>query len=217
MIPEGIVEAIVGVRTWIGHPENLSIWSMHKPIEWPKDVLERKCLCVKRGITYPLQDERLAGFCHKECGIYAYKDRIPPARTRWTAWRNDHIYVHGEVLLWGKVARHEMGYKAEFAMPGAFYLTSDMTNHVRESTQILAEAYEVPLVQAPSDWLELDGVFLERWDTNPENKVAYDRYVDRGGKLWQNNTFQIGIPVGFDFGLRTSKPGKITIRGFGHQ
>jgi hypothetical protein len=48
-----------------------------------------------------------APFDHCVCGLYAYKDRSVPAALATSVW--------GQVSLWGEVAIHESGYRAEWA------------------------------------------------------------------------------------------------------
>jgi len=51
------------------------------------------------------------------CGIYALKDpRV--AVERWVSMiKRGRIVVLGEVALWGRVLKHEDGYRAEYAYP----------------------------------------------------------------------------------------------------
>jgi len=56
------------------------------------------------------------------CGIHASKSLAYLRRTQFWQYGS----VHGEVSLWGSVVEHEQGFRAEFAYPKAFYLSSDI-------------------------------------------------------------------------------------------
>jgi hypothetical protein len=51
------------------------------------------------------------------CGIYAAKSRNDLQRAGYMGFG-----IHGEVLLWGTVVEHDMGWRAQYACPKNFFL-----------------------------------------------------------------------------------------------
>ena len=56
------------------------------------------------------------------CGIYACS--APPPST--DLFLKGHIFVAGQVALWGRVVEHENGWRGEFAYPRALFCVTDM-------------------------------------------------------------------------------------------
>lgn len=78
------------------------------------------------------------------CGIYAYRDPSRFVGSRTYVNVDDEGQVIGCVELGGKVYEHEHGYRAEYAMPVAFY--GDPTD---PALALLASVYDVPIEPPP--------------------------------------------------------------------
>jgi len=55
------------------------------------------------------------------CGIYAAKSRDALRRAGYMGFG-----IHGEVYLWGTVVEHEIGWRAQYALPRNFFLRLEM-------------------------------------------------------------------------------------------
>lgn len=93
-----------------------------------------------------------------ECGIYAVKE---PKQTRtWhtTAGYGKDIVVVGKVELWGRIVRHEEGYRAQFAYPKKLVVVPPSADHLaaaEATARELAKGYGIPVrVGTPRGWLE---------------------------------------------------------------
>jgi hypothetical protein len=106
------------------------------------------------------------------CGVYAYK-----SPDRWAGMVSaESETVIGCVEMGGKVYEHEHGYRAEYAMPVAFY--GDPTD---DTLAFLAAIYDVPIEVPP--WLDptraRDVVNTaakrqaDQWDAAVEKAAAY--------------------------------------------
>ncbi len=89
---------LVGWRTWSLHDDRLV-----GATGWPWKARIRRAWCVS------WHDPGIADvpFDHCVCGLYAYKDRSAVVAQGPSIW--------GQVTLWGRVAIHEGGYRAEWA------------------------------------------------------------------------------------------------------
>ncbi len=138
VLPGGqeVVDAVVGYRAWEYkvNAGKITLVSLYTPTVWhPHTPLRKECVC-----SGPVWRRR-----HR-CGIYAWRDPHRPSG----------VFLEGEVYLWGDVRVHERGYRAEYAMPAAFYMPA-MEKYIFlpeiESmfVEMAAEQYGVPLVQRP--------------------------------------------------------------------
>lgn len=137
------VEAVRGYRSWRWYTQDgsITLMSVNSDTPWPQDR-ELESVCE----------------CHAEhtCGIYAWNLPMSPDRWRWE--RADLSFgIVGEVDLWGEVHFHEKGYRAQFARPAAFYVSSSFPDRVSRLVGLAAIQYGVPLVRrgAHPDWLEV--------------------------------------------------------------
>lgn len=89
---------LVGWRAWSLHDDQLV-----GATGWPWRSRIRRAWCATwhdpGGVDLP--------FDHCVCGLYAYKDRSVVFAQAGSIW--------GQVSLWGQVAIHESGYRAEWA------------------------------------------------------------------------------------------------------
>ncbi len=135
----GQCEVTSGARAYVTSLNNKGSW-------YPGHVRQAECYCNEVQISHT-------------CGIYATKD---PARIMVLYYGANPCTVSvspsdipefrvnflcgGSVWLWGEVAEHETGYRAEYAYPAEFY-------YVRHSPQLavavnyLAALFDVPAVE----------------------------------------------------------------------
>jgi hypothetical protein len=105
------ISPIVGYRVWDWDATGLR--SLNGEQWFPGRALTAKC---------PTTDhESPADGC--SCGVYAAKNNqhLQKISFYWA----DYV-VHGEVYLWGKVAEHDLGYRAQFAYPKSLVLPSNI-------------------------------------------------------------------------------------------
>ncbi len=120
VVAPDFIAPLIGWRFWriiVEGFTNNDLWltSINKLLRWPrKKRFEAKCLC---GYSYYFYELHTNGPPAVDpCGIYAYKSpqhaftdplfRILPAGV-----------VFGKVKLWGKIQKHQFGYRAQFAYP----------------------------------------------------------------------------------------------------
>jgi hypothetical protein len=127
VVAPDFITPLIGWRFWRVVSENLmnnglDLWltSIMKLIKWPpKKRFKAECLC---GYSYYFYELHTNGPPEVDpCGIYAYNSpqhafsdplfRIIPKGV-----------VFGKVKLWGKVQKHQFGYRAQFAYPFSLML-----------------------------------------------------------------------------------------------
>lgn len=144
-----VVDAVLGYRAWrcearFGEVELVSVYN--QDFRWPPDgpaVVESRCNCAAVNRTYQrLMRQQFSDRC--TCGIYAFSREL---HHRPLSTLDGATLIHGEVYLWGVVAVHERGYRAQYAKPAAIY-SSDLTAQ-RVKAELAADAYGVPLLRPP--------------------------------------------------------------------
>jgi hypothetical protein len=91
--------------------------------------------------------ESVAGHVRSGVGIHAFKSRLElwkQCSCLWRTYARGSHHVIGEVYLWGEVAEHESGYRAQFAYPKELWVS----RHPDPITVMNLEAnYGVPVRQ----------------------------------------------------------------------
>jgi len=107
-----LIEPIVGWRGWRLHGDMLM--GMHFPVIWEpeKPLIADSSYC---GINHEIPGENCM------CGIHATKDR-EGLRLNYLMGLPD---IYGTVSLWGRVAIHSRGYRAEFAYPKELWVSDE--------------------------------------------------------------------------------------------
>jgi hypothetical protein len=109
---------IVGYRGWFFHPDADRLMSSSMSMWYPGKAMEATCYnhSLRRlffKTSHPSPKENCT------CGIYALKSPLKGASLFG-------VYsIYGEVYLWGKVVEHEYGWRAQYAYPKTFTLTSE--------------------------------------------------------------------------------------------
>ena len=126
-LPDGtLVDALIGWRRWWIFAEDgkmlLTSWTIYSlNYRWPQ--------------RQPAQSVCRCGRVHS-CGIYA-----------WNAPHHlgdDGQGACGEVALWGDIELHELGYRAQFALPVALYVAGRERDW---RVRLAARQYDVPVVK----------------------------------------------------------------------
>lgn len=139
------VDAIIGYRAWLPVALNgeVRLRSLTGATWQPREDLRADCAWRKFHKHTPPGD-----FC--SCGIWAYEDHDVLMRNVFFR-RNELLF--GEVGLWGDVARHDTGYRAEFArVMGVFVPHGEGPR--QNIARLVADQYGVPLL---SDTLQPEG------------------------------------------------------------
>ena len=154
---EGVVDAVVGYRVWEAWPVDgvVHLSSVtRRENEWPCGVpLYAECLCGRPRLdhsrTRPGQDRLrvTTEFDEHTCGVYAWAEPVVPYTPRLSSHPvSGYAYVSGEVLLWGRVHRHERGYRAEVAQPSALYVSGWIAHRQRTLVELTALQWSIPTV-----------------------------------------------------------------------
>lgn len=124
---EGVIDAFVGYRTWRVEMHSGVVRIRSAFQRWrvwpPGEVVEAVCKCRTP---------------QHRCGIYAWREPYPVRAATYT--------VHGEVLLWGDVRIHTLGYRASHALPSGVYVLDTMDEHARRSAEMVAHQYGIPTI-----------------------------------------------------------------------
>lgn len=146
------VDAVIGIRTWRAHPDHglIRLGSVYGDHLWPhRDVFKAECLCRGSGGDTRQDGSKIPGACKGTCGIYSWSEDLQSTEAVPVAhWTVSKLFVHGEVYLWGKVRRHERGYKADYAMPAGFYLPPKTSANYATAV-LAAEQWDLPLLSMP--------------------------------------------------------------------
>lgn len=106
LLPQNSTGYIVGVRGWLIIDESLSslckfcLWPVGHPLECETPLLKGE------GASYDTRKHS-----SKRVGIFAFKNSFQLSRCCL-----GFCYC-GEVALWGEIAEHEWGYRAQYAYP----------------------------------------------------------------------------------------------------
>lgn len=112
------------------------------------------------------------------CGIYAYKTLDACMDDSWRVGGGSRVF--GEVLLWGQVYEHEMGYRAEWAKPAAIYELPMRAGMVTPAS--VSEFYGVPLVEPDVD--------LDAWNLRAQQRaLEFEQQRMAGTSVRVNQTF----------------------------
>jgi hypothetical protein len=126
-------DAFVGWRSWRWSPATGSLHSMVWDFEWPR--MERAVSEVTpRLIVYPRTDEDKL---RNAAGLHAWRER--GQLQNLIRLDEETIPVFGEVSLWGRVAEHSGGFRAEFAYPYSLLVMPGDREHL----SALSAAYGV--------------------------------------------------------------------------
>ena len=148
-----VVDPIVAWRVWRVEEDERSgllfLHSIHYGIRWPRRKPMR-AHCIEqwrrgRMNPYPQAHQAPSGAGTHACGIYALKEMEGTNSWLATAGTNATKAI-GRVSLWGRIALHEGGYRAEFAYPLDLLLLQPTPEGVdaEEVASLLADAYGVP-------------------------------------------------------------------------
>lgn len=77
---------------------------------------------------------------YHSCGVYATKEE---ARARNYA-KQAHISVFGRVAMYGRIVKHEHGYRAEYAYPTQLWVIDKENVDAMDLAMVLESAYGVP-------------------------------------------------------------------------
>lgn len=144
VLPGGteVVDAVLGWRCWsvrFDHGEATLYSMVQRDVAWPKGapltaVCGAKC---ERIISMSLDVTELD---EHSCGVYAWNYKPNQLIPRW-----DHLW--GEVALWGTVHRHELGYRADHALPLALFMDESRGESERLKIELVALQYSLAVVQ----------------------------------------------------------------------
>jgi CheY-like chemotaxis protein len=123
------VAPIVAYRAWRWTGSMLA--SLNGEIWIPRQPLEATCKLASAtgGATTTYHHDAPQSDCR--CGIYAARSLD---QLRWIGYTRLGIY--GEVYLWGVVVEHRLGWRAQFAYPKSFVLSSA---HLRLSDSVVPQ------------------------------------------------------------------------------
>jgi len=113
LLPQDSSGYIVGVRGWYAYSEHLQSlcfdcsWPVGRPLECEVPLLQ-ECGAKYEGIEEYIGNR--LGYSRK-VGIFAFKT----LKQVLSSGFDQHLV--GEVALWGEVAEHEEGYRAQYAYP----------------------------------------------------------------------------------------------------
>jgi hypothetical protein len=139
VLPSGeVVDAVLGYRMWRvrGERGRLRLTSVYwlgpdEDEEWaPKIPFRAVCKCPEY-----VTDTHT-------CGVHAWAS---PARPVFTLGGGRIIF--GEVALWGEVRVHELGYRADSALPLALYLRPGASDGYNAGVELAALQYDLPVVR----------------------------------------------------------------------
>lgn len=143
-------EPIIGWRMWVrGYGINLEPYlkSLWGGARWPeREPMVARCMQVDTTHSHWMARWKLPKVCcaHSprsgcKCGLYAVSDPSPVLQPS-----DDARFVVGRIALWGKVIRHERGYRAQYGYPLSIGLgesASKVPSRGWEVVERLANAY----------------------------------------------------------------------------
>ncbi len=161
-------EPIIGWRCWAIRydkdddlkPYLSSIW---RRVPWPRyEPMVAHCMQVDTTLMHWMAQWKLPKLCcvHSptercKCGVYAVSD---PADVDVEPSRKVSLLV-GRVALWGKVIRHERGYRAQYGYPVSIGLGESgslICSSGWNMVQYLANSYGCEMDNAPPRQQSLD-------------------------------------------------------------
>lgn len=110
-------------------------------------------------------------------GIYAFNS-LRALQHNMQTYINIPEYVVGEIALWGRILKHQHGYRAEFGYPLCIYRVPG-SNH--QALSIIANAYRIPIQDKITDILQA------RVETRRKEQEAEER--KKLAKLLRRKTF----------------------------
>lgn len=125
-------EPIIAYRCWSLNGSALGPIGVTLPPCEPRKRMEARCYA---GGPHGSPD----AMC--ECGIYGFADLQTLINNY--GWQSDKVY--GRVALWGKVERHQHGYRAQYAYPQLIYRTPGVP------IDALAEAWGIEVAALPDE------------------------------------------------------------------
>lgn len=129
------IDGLVGYRCWRSGGGLLR--SVVKG-SWLQQVHADRALCTPySGVTSHVHGP-VEG-C--KCGYFAWYS----PHSSWENFAARYFY-HGEIVAWGKIIKHELGFRAEHYALSALYMHDGMEGRLEVVTQ-LADRYDVPLVR----------------------------------------------------------------------
>lgn len=132
---------VLGFRKWRLTGEGLT--SPYIPHPWPEPVLHARCLPGERALAVGdwLVEPHEAPHPSCQCGIYAY--HRPPRRGPIPDLRR----AFGIVALWGRIAVHHDGMRAEHAEVLALAYCGELGSRHRGEVEAVARELGVPVVE----------------------------------------------------------------------
>jgi hypothetical protein len=130
-VPDTYVEPFVAYRAWNWNAEGIT--SLNGSLWKPKEAFEAKChyaadLCSMRAATLtPSARKFWQSKAHQvpdlgcTCGMYAGINMQHLIDINYI-----RRGIHGEVSLWGRLMRHTLGWRAQFAYPKFFIVPANM-------------------------------------------------------------------------------------------
>lgn len=220
------VEPFTGYRSWIWTSEGVT--SLFNGVPWtPKVAFEAKCLYATDLLSMQaagLTPEAKAFWERQRhhvpdssctCGTYAGIDMQRLISLRYTQFG-----VHGEVSLWGRLYRHTLGWRAQYAYPKYFVIPAILIPvKVEEAQKRIAKLteYDVDIYIQPERearvgqervplWIREHGYtqrgisfLIERWKTWDSKKIVHKLKVgDRVAVLSNVNGGGIGVVTQID-------------------
>jgi hypothetical protein len=135
----------------------MQLVSITHRVGWkPMRPMRAHCVTALKGLPLPEQHNGTPSL-HHGCGIYGV---YSPEQTRTWAGLMPTNYmpvaktmllrrgppVLGKIKLWGRVLRHEKGFRAEYAYPSRFYLLKDVEGEPSaDEAEEYLEPYGVPI------------------------------------------------------------------------
>jgi hypothetical protein len=110
------ISPVVGYRAWQWDASGLR--SLCGEPWHPGRTLAAGCKFSISGLVHQVHDAPLMSCT---CGIYAAKSQVDLRTAGYTG-----SGIQGEVLLWGTLVEHELGWRAQYACPKNFFLPLEM-------------------------------------------------------------------------------------------
>ena len=169
------VELFTGYRSWVWTSEGVT--SLFNGVPWtPKVAFEAKCLYAAdlrsmqaAGLTPEAREfwdkqSHLAPDPSCTCGTYAGINMQHLIEINYTQFG-----IHGEVSLWGRLYRHTLGWRAQYAYPNFFVVpVSTIPTKAEEAQERFAKLtqYEVDIYLQPEREARVGHERIPLWVTD---------------------------------------------------
>lgn len=154
-IPERVIgpvrhEAVLAYRAWSIHQFSENFWSLYSCSitgdNWIPGENRAKHSGDRLSSTTKIPIDHEVPLWECVCGYWAVErfDNVYEVLHRSGISGSAHVY--GSVYLWGKIIRHEEGYRAAMAQVAGLLLPKDTKEDNIAILQQIAKRYHVPLV-----------------------------------------------------------------------